>query len=359
MSTNKTPLKLMVETTDTDYWNDSCSLEELAYAIENGAVGATTNPVIVYNVLKKELHLWKDRILEIVADNPTFSEDEVAWQVIEEMAIKGSELLLPVFEKENGMKGRISIQTNAKFYRNTKAMVEQAVKFDKLAPNMQVKMPVTEAAIDAFEEATYHGVNINSTVCFTLPQALAAGEAVERGLKRREAEGLDVSKMSPICTIMVGRLDDWLKIVADKENIIINPAYLDLAGVAVMKKAVKIFRERGLRAKLLVAAYRSQLHWSELIGGGIVHTIPYKWQKRYNTSTVEVKNTTDEPLDPQVVEDLYSKFEEFRKAYDADGLAPADFDLYGATARTLRGFIGGYDQLLLIIRELMIPDPEV
>jgi len=359
MPTIKIPLKLMVETTDTDYWNDSCSLGELAYAIENGAVGATTNPVIVYNVLKKELPLWKDRILEIAADNPIFSEDDVAWQVIEEMAIKGSELLLPVFERENGMKGRISIQTNAKFYRNTKAMVEQAVKFNELAPNMQVKMPVTEAGVDAFEEATYRGVNINATVCFTLPQALAAGEAVERGLKRREAEGLDVSKMTPICTIMVGRLDDWLKIVADKENIIINPAYLDLAGVAVMKKAVKIFRERGLRAKLLVAAYRSQLHWSELIGGGIVHTIPYKWQKRYNSSTVEVKNTTDEPLDPQVVKDLYSKFEEFRKAYDADGLAPSEFDLYGATARTLRGFIGGYDQLILIIRELMIPNPEV
>ena len=312
----------------------------------------------MYNVLKKELPLWKDRIIEIAADNPTFSEDEVAWQVIEEMAIKGSELLLPVFKRENGMKGRISIQTNAKFYRNTEAMVEQAVKFSKLAPNMQIKMPVTKAGIDAFEEATYRGVNINATVCFTLPQVLAAGEAVERGLKRREAEGLDVSKMTPICTIMVGRLDDWLKVVADKENIIINPAYLDLAGVAVMKKAVKIFRERGLRSKLLVAAYRSQLHWSELIGGGIVHTIPYKWQKRYNASTVEVKDTTDEPLDSQVVNDLYEKFEDFRKAYDADGLSPSEFDLYGATARTLRGFIGGYDQLLLIIRELMIPNPD-
>ena len=312
----------------------------------------------MYSVLKKELPLWKDRIIEIAADNPTFSEDEVAWQVIEEMAIKGSELLLPVFKRENGMKGRISIQTNAKFYRNTEAMVEQAVKFSKLAPNMQIKMPVTKAGIDAFEEATYRGVNINATVCFTLPQVLAAGEAVERGLKRREAEGLDVSKMTPICTIMVGRLDDWLKVVADKENIIINPAYLDLAGVAVMKKAVKIFRERGLRSKLLVAAYRSQLHWSELIGGGIVHTIPYKWQKRYNASTVEVKDTTDEPLDSQVVNDLYEKFEDFRKAYDADGLSPSEFDLYGATARTLRGFIGGYDQLLLIIRELMIPNPD-
>ncbi len=354
----KTPLKQMVDSTRTDYWNDSCSIEELEYAISNGAVGATTNPVIVYNVLKKELHLWKDRILEIIGGNPTFTEDEVAWQVIEEMAIKGAELLAPVFEREKGAKGRISIQTNAKYYRNTEAMVEQAVKFSQLAPNMQVKMPCTAAGIKAFEEATYRGVNINSTVCFTLPQALAAGEAVEKGLKRRDAEGLDTASMTPVCTIMVGRLDDWLKIVAEKEGIIINPAYLDLAGVAVMKKAVKIFRERGYRAKLLVAAYRSQLHWSELMGGDIIHTIPYKWQKRYNASDVAIRDTTDEPLDSDVVEQLLDKLEDFRKAYEPEGIAVEDFDLYGATARTLRGFIGGYDQLLQIIRDLMIPNPD-
>ena len=31
----------------TEFWNDSCALSELAEAIDNGAVGATSNPVIV------------------------------------------------------------------------------------------------------------------------------------------------------------------------------------------------------------------------------------------------------------------------------------------------------------------------
>ena len=50
--------KLLETTTkfpETQIWNDSCSCKELAYCIENGGVGATTNPVIVLNVLKKEL----------------------------------------------------------------------------------------------------------------------------------------------------------------------------------------------------------------------------------------------------------------------------------------------------------------
>ena len=58
-NSNKTeyisPLHEMALTTVTDYWNDSCSVEELTYAIERGAVGATTNPTIVLEVLRKEM----------------------------------------------------------------------------------------------------------------------------------------------------------------------------------------------------------------------------------------------------------------------------------------------------------------
>ncbi len=348
-------LQEMVETTDTDYWNDSCAVSELEYAIPKGAVGATTNPVIVFNVLKKEYDLWEDRILEIIKENPQADEDEISWQLIEEMAVKGAELLYPVFKRENELKGRISIQTNAKYYRDAARMTEQAVKFDKLAPNMQVKMPATKAGIKAMEEATYQGVNINATVCFTVPQAMAVGEAVERGLERREKEGKDISKMSPVCTIMVGRLDDWLKIVADKEGIITDPAYLDRAGVAAMKRAVKLYKEKGFKTRMLTAAYRSRLHWSELIGGNIIHTIPFKWQVRYNNSDIEIKNTTELPENPAMIEELSRKFADFKRAYEPDGMVPEEFDNYGATRRTLKQFLGGYNSLVEVIRGLMIP----
>ena len=148
----------------TDLWNDSCSIQELTYAIANGAVGATTNPTIVIGVLKKELPAWRDRILAIIDENPTWTEVEVAWGLIEEMAVKGAELLLPVFEREKGKKGRLSMQTNPTFYRNAEAIVQQAMHFDSLAPNIQVKIPVTKAGLAAIEEATYRGVNINATV---------------------------------------------------------------------------------------------------------------------------------------------------------------------------------------------------
>lgn len=352
----KSPLHETVSTTATDYWNDSCSIEELTYAIANGAVGATSNPTIVGEVLKKEMHLWRDRIADLVAGG-TATEDELAWQLIEEMAVKGAELLLPVFEREHGRAGRLSIQTNPKFYRDPARITEQAIYFSSLAPNMQVKAPVTRAGIQAIEDATAAGVNVNATVCFTVPQALAVGDAVERGLHRREDDGEDVSSMTPVCTIMVGRLDDWLQVHADRQGILLTPGAVSWSGIACLKKSYALYQERGYRTRLLVAAYRHHLHWSEMIGGDVVLTIPYKWQLLFNDSALEVAPRFDNPVPAEIVSELYDVLPDFRRAYDADGLTVDEFDSFGATVRTLRQFIGSYQDLVAVIRDFMLPNP--
>lgn len=352
------PMKKSVSICDMEIWNDSCSIEELEYAISHGATGATTNPVIVLNVLKKEMHLWEGRIKELIKEMPTASEIEISWKLIEEMAVKGAGILKPVFDETKGQKGRISIQTNAQLYRDAEAMTAQAIKFSKLADNMMVKMPTTAAGVKAFEEATYNGVNINATVSFTVPQAVAVAEAVERGLKRREAEGKDISFLTPVCTIMVGRLDDWLKVIAAKEGIVPTPGVLDWAGVAAFKEADRIYKEKGFRTRLLSAAYRNHLHWSQLIGANVVQTIPSGWQKKFNASDVEVKETLTDPVDPAILEELHRLFPDFTKAYEAYGLKHEEFETYGATARTLRGFLAGYAELLSVVRDFMVPNPD-
>ncbi len=359
MTEYKSPLHQMAMTTPTDFWNDSCSVQELSYALENGAVGATTNPTIVHYVLKKEMSLWKERIFEIIRENPTWSEVEVTWRVVEELAVNGAKMLAPVYERERGKKGRLSIQTNPQYYRNAQAIIQQAVYFHSLHDNMQVKMPATRAGIQAIEEATYRGVNINATVSFTLPQAIAVGEAVERGLKRREAEGKSIAGMSPVCTIMVGRTDDWMQVLAKRDNIAIEPGFLHWAGIAVFKRAYRIFQERGYRARLLAAAMRHIMHWTEFIGGDIVITMPYEWQLFYNQSGYEVSERIAQPVEERIVEALYARIPDFRRAYEPDGLTVDEFDAYGATARTLRAFNSSYHDLTNMVRDFMIPNPDV
>src|SRR5882724_8721567 len=191
---------------------------------------------------------------------------------------------------------------------------------------MIVKIPATTDGISAMEQATYQGVSINATVCFTLPQCVAVAEAIERGLRKREREGKEIAAMGPVCTIMVGRLDDWLKVVAEKENISIDPGYLEWAGVAVFKKTYQIFRERRYRLRLLSAAFRNHMHWSELIGGDVVISPPHAWQVRFNASDIEVRSRIDEPVQAKMVDELERKVPDFRRAYTERGLSVAEFD---------------------------------
>src|ERR1017187_2591204 len=123
----KSLLFQMTKTTPTCLWNDSADLDELAYSIEHGAVGATCNPVIALSILKKKLPLWRGRIEALIQEMPTATEDQIGWRVVEEMSIKGAALLKPIFDAQGGRNGRLSIQTDPRFYRSTREIVDQAI----------------------------------------------------------------------------------------------------------------------------------------------------------------------------------------------------------------------------------------
>lgn len=355
MTAWKSPLHEMTQTTPTCLWNDSADIEELQFAIDQGGVGATCNPVIAHAVVKNRIAEWRPRIEAIGRDMPTATEDEIAWAVVKQMSTDAAELLLPAFQADSGRNGRLSIQTDPRLYRNAAAIIAQADEFNALAPNMIVKIPATAAGITAIEVVTARGISINATVCFTLPQCVAVAEAVERGLKRREQAGDDISTMGPVCTIMVGRLDDWLKVVMEQSSITTDPGHLEWAGVAVFKKTYDLFQRRGYRLRLLSAAFRNHMHWSELIGGDLVISPPSAWQKRLAASDVTVADRIKIPVAATIVDDLYRRFPDFRRAYDDRGLGPEEFDHYPPTRRTLRQFLTAGTELNQLIRDVLLP----
>src|SRR5664280_3652856 len=98
---SESPLAAMVATTPTDYWNDSCAVDELAYAVARGATGATSNPTIVLEVMTKERAHWVPRVRAIADEHPTWSEVEITWALIEEMGARGAGILAPVFAAQD------------------------------------------------------------------------------------------------------------------------------------------------------------------------------------------------------------------------------------------------------------------
>ena len=339
----------------TALWNDSADPDELARSIGFGAVGATCNPVIAYTVISRHLATWAPRIAEIARAHPTWTESRIGWRAVEELSIEAAALLEPAFRHSAGRNGRLSVQTDPRLHTNAQALIDQAVHFSQLAENIIVKLPATAVGIEAIEEATFRGVSVNVTVSFTVAQAIAAAEAIERGLDRRAADHVAEREFGSVVTIMGGRLDDWLKQVAERERILFEPGHLDWAGIAVQKRAYGIFRERRYRSRLLAAAFRHTLQWSELLGGDLVISPPFDWQLRINENELPAESRIDVPVDANIIACLAERLPDFRRAYEPDGMTADEFLDFGATRATLRQFLEADAKLDALVRDVLIP----
>ena len=124
--------------------------------------------------------------------------------------------------------------------------------------------------------------------------------------------------------------------------------------LAIFKRAYGIFRARRFRSTLLAAAYRYHMHWTDLIGDGVIQTMPYKWWKQFNASIFTPERSLERPVADPVLRALVDNFPDFRRAYAEDGMQPTDFVHYGATIHTLHQFLGGYHKLVELVRSRML-----
>ena len=236
------------------------------------ATGATSNPVIVGEVMKKEKDHWVPRVRELAAANPRWSE--VGAHVGPHRGdgrARRRRSCGPCSSAEDGRKGRLSLQTNPANYRDARADGRAGGPLQHPRPEHPGQVPVHRGGPrgggggDRPRRRRQRHGRVHGR------PGLAVGEAVERGLRRYEAAGGDTSRFSPVCSLMVGRLDDWMKVLVERDDIALDPDAANWAGIAVFKRAYGIYRERGYRTRLLAAAYRHRLHWTELVGGDVVH----------------------------------------------------------------------------------------
>lgn len=350
----------MIETSElfpqTDIWMDSFAVEDHEYALANKNAGITTSPTWVAHMLCDELESQQENIKKVCKDNPTCNEHEIIWKWTLEMGRQRSKIMLPEWEKGNPKKGRFAIQVSVYDFLNPDKILAMAEEVHRLGPNMQVKIPSTAAGISIMEEATYKGISVMATLCYTVDQAIAVAEAIERGLDRRIKEGKAINNMHPVCAVLLGMQEDWLSGYAQHEDIIVDPDALVWAGVAVCKKVYSIFKERGYRSRIITAYYRHHLHWSQLIGGDLIMTIPRKWQKRFVKCDIEIEDNMSKPIPDKILNEL-NRLEPFRQATTQGSLDLANIEKFGPVALTLRYFIESYEVAVRHVRDIMVPDP--
>jgi transaldolase len=329
-----TYLNWLANNTPTMWWHDSADPKELQIGLERGCVGVTTNPVLAATALKANREAWGTEINKVLANNlPPAEKAEALLQIA---VTKTAEKLMPEFKASNGERGYVCAQVSPLLIGDRDKMVAMAKRLHSWAPNICVKLPASGAGIDAIEACAAEGISTNATVSFTLPQLLAVGEQTAEGVRKAKARGLKPAKA--FATMMIGRLDDYLREVAKDNQVEVTEDDIQHSGMAVVKRAYQLYRERGYETMLLVAALRGTHHLTELAGGDLVLSVHPQIQDKVMAKPLPRERGIQTVILPESIARL-SKIREFVRAYEPDGMTKDEFIAHGATQRTVSQFV--------------------
>ena len=122
-------------------------------------------------------------------------------------------------------------------------MLTEGRAFAKIAPNIVVKIAMSENGLEAMSRLADEGIKTNCTLIFTANQGLLAAKA-------------GASLLSPF----VGRLDD-----------------INQDGMIVIRELAEIVEIHGLETEVLAASIRNPLHMTQAaLAGAHVATLPFK-----------------------------------------------------------------------------------
>jgi len=335
----------LVDETQTKVWHDSADPQELDRGLQRGLVGVTTNPFLTNLALTRNRAIWEQAIRAVLEGSLPAEEHAEALMRIPITAAAAR--LLPEYERSGHEMGYVCAQVNPGRAGDREAMQSMAERFAAWAPNIAVKLPATSAGMDVLEECVARGITVTSTVNFTVPQVLAAGERCHRAVRRAHETGVAPGRCFAV--VMVGRLDDYLADVACDTRAVLHDGDIRWAGLAVVKRARKLFLERGYEAVLLVAAQRGAYHVTELAGADLVVSLPPAYQDLLENEPLERESRADRDVPADVVDRLRT-MPEFVRAYEPDGMTPAEFIAFGATQRTLTQFADSGWKLLEQLR---------
>lgn len=337
----------------TEMWCDTPNPPDLSRLVGLGAVGATSNPVLILRTVQAAPERWRGEIAGCRAEGGSAN-----WNMSRRAAREAAEILYPTYRRSNGQVGLLSVQVDPRNWDDVEAMVPLAREADAIAPNISVKVPVTKAGIATVEELAANGISCTATVSFSVPQAIAIAEAFNRGKARAAKAGL-ISKEKPLhsyAVLMVGRLDDHLRDIVKERGMDVDQRLLTWAGVAVGKRAYKIFRERGYESKLLIAALRGNNHIEHFVGGEVVISMPPASETAYGELVGHKlpEAMIDEPVPSTIVDELGERFLDFRRAYAPDGMRLDEFDSFGPNVKTLAQFTQNWEGLIRFIEEAKV-----
>lgn len=206
-----TPLQSLIAS-GTKLWLDSVDPDLVRLNREQGATGATSNPIIVSDLIKTGR--FDDRLAALMKQG--LDDEAVAWRVTDELVRNAQDVFAPVWAETHGNDGYVSFELDPLLEDASCTLslpdkiaryIELGKKWSAGHTNRMIKVPATPGGLGALEELSAAGITLNVTLIFSQRQYHLAREAVWRGAQRRKS--LDGFKS--VYSIFVSRIDVYTK----------------------------------------------------------------------------------------------------------------------------------------------------
>jgi transaldolase len=195
--------------TGTKVWLDSIDPELVKNNREKGATGATSNPIIIADLIKTGR--FDADLQKRLEDGAT--DEEIAWKLTDQLVCEAQEVFRPVWEETCGNNGYVSFELDPlledaasplSHVEKVRRYIDLGKQWSKGHRNRMIKVPATAAGLDALEGLAEAGVTLNVTLIFSERQYEIARNAIWRGAQARR-EGLKGFKS--VYSIFVSRVD--------------------------------------------------------------------------------------------------------------------------------------------------------
>jgi len=226
------PLKSLIAC-GTKLWLDSIDPDLVASNRALGATGATSNPIIIADLIKTGR--FDHELDELIQQQLT--DEEIAWALTDQLVRKAQDVFLPVWRETSGNDGYVSFELDSLLEDTTlgpphqervRRYVELGQKWSQGHSNRMIKVPATEAGLAALEDLAAAGVTLNVTLIFSPRQYHAAREAIWRGAQRKG----NLAKFKSVYSIFVSRVD----VYTEKHVPTLSPAAQGQVGIVGAKR---------------------------------------------------------------------------------------------------------------------------
>ena len=332
--------------TPTRFWINNPTPEEAKMAIAAGAISCTTNPTYCMNQIQSASE--KDKVFSLI-DNVLreIDDDWKAADIIQQKLVKKIlDIFLPLYEKNPGEEGFVSIQGSPILDENTENIIDEALRYRKLGKNFIAKIPVTKAGLEALEALIPEDIPMIATEIMGISQVINTCEMYKKAASK-------CGKYPPLyITHITGIFDEYLSKVIKRDKIDISPDILWQAGVIIARKQYKIFKDREYPGIMLGGGARGLHHFTEMVGSEMHITINWKGTAdELIEKDLPVVYRMFNPTSQEVIDELLQKIPDFKKAYLEDGLALEEFKDFGPVNYFREKFLNGWEFLLDVIKE--------